>query len=276
MNTVDFECIANLVKAGSGILLGKDKGYLVESRLPPVAHKHGFRTVEDLVAALRGSRRDVLAPDVIDAMTTNESFFFRDSRPFDLFKTKVLPELMQRRQSSRRLNIWCAAASTGQEPYSLAMILQEEAAKLAGWQCQILGTDISAEALARAKCGVYSQFEVQRGLSIQRLVAHFDKKDQAWQVKPEIKAKVQYRYFNLMLNAQALGKFDIVFCRNVLIYFDQPTKGRVLNSIASAMREDGVLFLGGAETVFGVTDTFKAVPGQHGTYAIAAPAVAAA
>ena len=185
MNPADLESIANIVRANSGIVLGKDKGYLIESRLLPIARKHGLRDLGELAAALRGPRRDALTPDVVDAITTNESFFFRDGKPFDSFKNKVLPELLERRAATRQINIWCAAASTGQEPYSLAMILREEAAKLAGWQCQIIGTDISPTALDRAKAGLYTQFEVQRGLSIQRLMTHFEKKGEMWQIKSD-------------------------------------------------------------------------------------------
>ena len=252
----------------SDLVLGKDKGYLIESRLLPIARKHGLRDLGELAAALRGPRRDALTPDVVDAITTNESFFFRDGKPFDSFKNKVLPELLERRAATRQINIWCAAASTGQEPYSLAMILREEAAKLAGWQCQIIGTDISPTALDRAKAGLYTQFEVQRGLSIQRLMTHFEKKGEMWQIKSDLQGRVQYRLLNLLGNIKMPIKFDVVYCRNVLIYFDQATKGRVLASIASVMRDDGTLFLGGAETVFGITEAFRPIIGQQGMYTV--------
>jgi len=274
MNPLNFEFIAAMLKQASGLALGMDKGYLLESRLSPVAKKHGCRNLDELVARLRTGRAKEIVDDVVDAMTTNESFFFRDVKPFDALREKILPTMLQHRAATRTLRIWCAAASTGQEPYSLAMVLQEEASNLAGWACDILATDISNEALTRATAGIYSQFEVQRGLTIQRLMVHFDKKDANWQIKPELRRKIQYRYFNLLDDPKPLGRFDIVYCRNVLIYFDQPTKARVLDSIARVMNDHGVLVLGGAETVFGVSEAFKPWGGQHGLYSLASPRVA--
>ena len=274
MNKSDFDFMAGIIKDSSGLVLGDDKLYLLESRLTPVAHKYKLESLDALVKTLRAAPRGPLLAEVVDAMTTNESFFFRDGKPFDAFRNRFLPEVLKRRESARSLRIWCAAASTGQEPYSLAMILLEEAAKLQGWNCQILGTDLSKEALARAESGLYTHFEVQRGLSIQRLVKFFEKQGDMWQVKPEVRKLVQYRNFNLLQDPRPLGTFDIVFCRNVLIYFDQPTKARVLKSIASVMDKDAVLLLGGAETVFGITDIFRAVPEHYGAYVVnvAAPA----
>jgi chemotaxis protein methyltransferase CheR len=268
MNKVDFEFIAGLIKQGSGLVLGPDKLYLLESRLGPVLHRHGLASLDDLITALRTLPREPLLTDVIDAMTTNESFFFRDGKPFDAFRTKFLPEILERRAATRDLRIWCAAASTGQEPYSLAMILQEEAKKLEGWNCQILATDLSNEALERARSGLYTHFEVQRGLSIQRLIRFFVKQGELWQLKPEVQNMVQYRKFNLLHDPRSLGTFDVVFCRNVLIYFDQPTKTRVLDSLATVMDKDGVIILGGAETVFGISDLFRAIPDHYGVYCL--------
>ncbi len=269
MNKADFEFIAGLIKEGSGLVLSTDKGYLLESRLAPVAQRHGLSNLEKLVAALRLDRQGPLLPDVVEAMTTNESFFFRDGKPFDIFRSKFLPEILERRASVKSLRIWCAAASTGQEPYSMAMLLQEEAAKLQGWNIQILGTDLSNEALQRARSGIYTHFEVQRGLSIQRLIRFFEKQGELWQIKPDIRDMVQYRNFNLLQDPRPLGRFDVVFCRNVLIYFDQPTKARVLKSIATTMDRDGILVLGGAETVFGVSNAFRPIADHYGVYAVA-------
>ncbi len=269
MNKADFEFIAGLIKEGSGLVLSTDKGYLLESRLAPVAQRHGLSNLEKLVAALRLDRQGPLLPDVVEAMTTNESFFFRDGKPFDIFRSKFLPEILERRASVKSLRIWCAAASTGQEPYSLAMLLQEEAAKLQGWNVQILGTDLSNEALQRGSSGIYTHFEVQRGLSIQRLIRFFEKQGELWQIKPDIRDMVQYRNFNLLQDPRPLGRFDVVFCRNVLIYFDQPTKARVLKSIATTMDRDGILVLGGAETVFGVSNAFRPIADHYGVYAVA-------
>lgn len=266
MNAADIQFLSSVLKQSSGIIVGADKAYLIEARLAPIARKHSCSDVANLIAKLRQTAAPAILRDVVDAMTTNESFFFRDTKPFDLFRTVVLPDLMQKRASAKTLKIWCAAASTGQEPYSLAILLAEEAAKMAGWNCSILGTDLSDTALARAKEGLYTQFEAQRGLSIQRLIKNFDQEGTQWRAKPSLKAKVQYKPFNLLDNPRSLGTFDVVFCRNVLIYFDQATKGQVLASIASVMPRDGYLFLGGAETVIGISDAFEPVPGHHGLY----------
>jgi chemotaxis protein methyltransferase CheR len=269
MNSTDFAFISGLIKEGSGLVLTADKGYLLESRLGPVAHKYGHANLDALVAALRVTPRGQMLTDVVEAMTTNESFFFRDGKPFDMFRTKFLPEILARNAATRTLRIWCAASSTGQEPYSLAMLLQEEAKKLEGWNCQILATDISNEALERARSGIYTHFEVQRGLAIQRLIKFFEKQGELWQIKPEIRSMVQYRQFNLLQDPRAFGRFDVVFCRNVLIYFDQPTKTQVLNSISTVLDKDGILLLGGAETVFGISEVFKPVADHFGVYSLA-------
>jgi len=266
MNPWDFEFIATLLKQRSGLVVSKDKVYLLESRLVPVARKHGHGTLDALIAKLRSGAAEPLVREVVEAMTTNESFFFRDGKPFDTFRDKVLPDLITKRTGNKTLRIWCAAASTGQEPYSLAMILKEKAAALAGWKIQIVGTDISRKALDRARAGIYSQFEVQRGLPVQMLVKYFEKQGDVWQVKPDIRSMVDYRSFNLLHDLRSLGQFDVVFCRNVLIYFDLPTKERVLEGISKVMMVDGSLFLGGAETVFGVSNLFKPTDGLHGLY----------
>jgi len=179
-----------------------------------------------------------------------------------------LPKILSNRTSNKALRIWCAAAASGQEPYTLAMILKEEAAKLTGWRTEIVGTDISKDILAKASAGIYSQFEVQRGLPIQLLLKYFKKQDEMWQVDPALQALIEFKFFNLLDDLQPLGNFDIVFCRNVLIYFDQETKGKVLEKISRLMPEDGVLFLGGAETVLGITDKFKPVAGFRGVYCL--------
>jgi chemotaxis protein methyltransferase CheR len=211
---------------------------------------------------------EAVIKDVVEAMTTNESFFFRDTKPFDQFKQIVLPTLMAARPN-KQIRIWSAAASSGQEPYSLAMILSEMAAQLNGWKIEILGTDLSTEILDRAKEGVYSQFEAQRGLPISLLVKYFTQVGDRWQINQKIRSMVQYREFNLLNDPRTLGKFDVVFCRNVLIYFDQPTKAKILNNIAGLMPNDGFLFLGGAETVLGITDKFQLLAGQRGVYGLA-------
>jgi chemotaxis protein methyltransferase CheR len=267
MKPDDFDYLAKLVKDSSGLVLTKDKAYLLESRLMPVARKRGFKGLDELVGKLRMGDRP-LAEDVTEAMTTNESFFFRDQKPFDQFRQVVLPNLIKTRATKKSFRIWCAAASSGQEPYSLAMILKEEAAKMPGWRTEIVGTDISRDILQKARAGLYSQFEVQRGLPIQMLVKYFKKRDDQWEIDPAIRAMVQYKEWNLLQDLRALGTFDVVFCRNVLIYFDQPTKGKVLEGMSKQMSDDGVLYLGRAETVIGISDKFKPIPGQRGVYAV--------
>jgi len=260
---LDYDYLRKLLKDRSGLVLSVDKQYLVESRLTPLARKAGIASLGELVAKLR-SNNERLAVDVVEAMTTNESFFYRDKIPFDHFRDTIMPGLLAARARERRLRIWCAAASTGQEPYSLAMCLKEMKDKLAGWRVEILGTDLSAEVLEKAKAGVYSQFEVQRGLPIQMLVKHFSQVGDTWQISPEIRAMVQYRPLNLLSDFAHLGSFDVVFCRNVLIYFDQETKIGVLNRIARLLDPDGFLVLGAAETVVGLTDAFKPLVDKRG------------
>ncbi|RDD63626.1 CheR family methyltransferase [Ferruginivarius sediminum] len=281
MNPQDFEKLAALLHGRSGLVLGSDKAYLAESRLGPVARQWQYVDVHALIRALarrEGSGADArLLDDVVEAMTTNESFFFRDNKPFDQFREFVLPALMSARSTSRSIRIWSAACSSGQEPYSLAMILKEMGARLEGWNIEILGTDISRAILKRARDGIYSQLEVQRGLPIQLLAKYFDQRGDQWQVKEEIRHMVQFREHNLLGEPPAAGRFDVVFCRNVLIYFDQATKAQVLAKVAKAMAGDGYLTLGGAETVLGVSDHFRTIPEQRGLYGRAdAPTTVAA
>lgn len=268
MTVTDFEFICQILRERSGLVLSNDKAYLLESRLLPVARKWKLATFDDLVRVVRTKMDEAVIKDVVEAMTTNESFFFRDTKPFDQFKALVLPAMLKNRASAKSIRIWSAACSSGQEAYSLAMILSEMSAQLAGWRIEIVGTDLSTEILGRAKEGMYSQFEVQRGLPITMLVKYFSQVGDRWQINAKIRSMVNYREFNLLHDPMTLGRFDVVFCRNVLIYFDQQTKGRVLNSVAKLMPEDGFLFLGGAETVLGITDKFQMVTGQRGVYCV--------
>lgn len=269
MTVTDFDFICQILRERSGLVLTNDKAYLLESRLLPVARKWKLATFDDLVRLIRTKMDEAVIRDVVEAMTTNESFFFRDVKPFDQFKQVVLPALMKARVTTRSIRIWSAACSSGQEAYSLAMILSEMAPQIAGWRIEIIGTDLSLEILQKAKDGLYSQFEVQRGLPITLLVKYFTQTGDRWEISQKIRNMVQYRPFNLLSDPTPLGRFDVVFCRNVLIYFDQPTKARVLNNIARLMPEDGYLFLGGAETVLGLSDRFQLVPGQRGIYGVA-------
>jgi len=270
MKPENFAWLCRYLQENTGLVLGSDKMYLVESRLMPVARKHLVDGLDALIETLRSRRPRELERDVIDAMMTNESFFFRDGKPFEQFRQFVLPRMLQSRATERTIRIWSAACSTGQEPYSIAMILKEEEAKLAGWKVDIIATDISHEALARARSGIYSQFEVQRGLPIQLLIKYFTQDGDRWQIVPELRAMVQFREFNLLDDFGPLGRFDVVFCRNVLIYFDQATKASILERISRIMAPDGLLYLGGAETVLGVTDRFVPLPAHRGIYGLAA------
>ncbi len=271
MRADDFNLFQSLLKQRSGLVLTMDKAYLLESRLMPVARRWHFKGLEELAVSVRQKRDERLLKDITEAMTTNESSFFRDGKPFEQFRQVSLPHMMANRTSSRRIRIWSAACATGQEPYSLAMLLQEEKAKLAGWSIEIVATDLSNEVLDRARAGSYTQFEVQRGLPITLLVKYFKQAGERWELLPEIRRLVTFREYNLLKDLGPLGKFDIVFCRNVLIYFDSPTKAQVLDGIAKLLPPDGMLFLGGAETVLGITDRFKPMDGQRGVYQLASP-----
>lgn len=266
MKVEDFELLSKMLKERSGLVLTQDKAYLLETRLMPVARRHGLKGIEDLADVVRRKGDEKIIDDITEAMTTNESLFFRDTKPFDQFRNNVLPALMEARKTTRRIRIWSAACSSGQEPYSLCMMLKEDAAKLAGWRIEILATDISREMLEKARSGLYTQFEVQRGLPITMLVKYFKQVGEKWQLDPAIRSMVQFKEFNLLNSPSVLGQFDVVFCRNVLIYFDQPTKGMVLGNVSKQMPNDGILYLGGAETVLGVTEKFVPVPGMRGMY----------
>jgi chemotaxis protein methyltransferase CheR len=263
---VDYEFLRKLLKERSGLVLAPDKQYLVESRLLPVARKAGSTTLAELVQNLRGPQAEPLIAEVVEAMMTNETFFFRDRLPFEHFRDGIMPALLAARAAQRRIRIWCAAASTGQEPYSLAMSLKEMGRSLAGWRIEIIATDLASDVLEKAKSGIYSQFEVQRGLPIQLLIKYFKQIGDTWQVAPEIRAMVQFRPLNLLGDFTHLGRFDVIFCRNVLIYFDQPTKIGVLERLARVTERDGFLVLGAAETVIGLTDHFRPLTDRRGLY----------
>jgi len=265
VNQPDYEYLRKLLKDNSGLDLSADKQYLIESRLLPLARKAGLADISELVQKLKGGS-SVMVGQVVEAMTTNETFFFRDKVPFDHFRESIMPEIIKARANRKSIRIWCAAGSTGQEPYSLAMCVKEMSAALTGWRVEIVATDISQEVLEKSKAGIYSQFEVQRGLPIQMLVKYFKQNGDLWQINPEIRAMVQHRQLNLLHDFSQLGVFDIIFCRNVLIYFDQDTKINIFGRLAKIMEPDGFLVLGAAETVVGLTDVFKPFPERRGLY----------
>jgi chemotaxis protein methyltransferase CheR len=261
----DYEYLRKLLKDRSGLDLSADKQYLIESRLLPLSRKSGLPGISELVQKIKAGSADITT-QVVEAMTTNETFFFRDKLPFDHFRDSIMPEILQTRASRRSIRIWCAAGSTGQEPYSLAMCLKEMSAATAGWRIEILATDLSHEVLEKSKAGIYSQFEVQRGLPIQLLVKYFTQTGELWQVNADLRAMVQHRQLNLLHDFSHLGVFDVIFCRNVLIYFDQDTKVDIFNRLGQATEPDGFLALGAAETVVGLTDVFQPYSERRGLY----------
>ena len=265
MNPPDYEYLRKILKDQSGLDLSADKQYLIESRLLPLARKAGLPGISELVQKMRNGST-AFTGQVVEAMTTNETFFFRDKVPFDHFRESIMPEILRARASRKSVRIWCAAGSTGQEPYSLAMCLKEMGAALNGWRLEILATDLSQEVIEKSKAGIYSQFEVQRGLPIQMLVKYFKQTGELWQINADIRAMVQHRQLNLLHDFSQLGVFDVIFCRNVLIYFDQETKVNIFNRLARVIEPDGFLVLGAAETVVGLTDVFKPFPERRGLY----------
>jgi len=266
MTPFDLEFLRKLLKARSGLALSADKAYLLESRLLSVARKAGARDLSGLVVKLRAPDSDALAAEVVEAMTTNETFFFRDKLPFQHLRDVIVPSLLAARGPRRRLRIWSAACSSGQEPYSLAMALKEMGDVLSGWRIEIVGTDIASEVLDRARLGVFSQFEVQRGLPIQYLIKYFTQSGEMWEVSPVIRNMVRFEPFNLLNDAARLGMFDVIFCRNVLIYFDPDTKAQVLDRLAHVSQADGYLVLGAAETVIGLSEMWNPLLEPRGLY----------
>jgi chemotaxis protein methyltransferase CheR len=275
MTPDSFAFLAGLVKQRSGIVLTADKGYMLETRLGPMLRREGMAGLDALALRLRAPRAEALAAEVVEALTTNESSFFRDGKPFEHLR-KLLPKLAAARPAGQVIRIWSAACSSGQEAYSIAMTVSELGAAMAGRRVEILGTDLSREMLDRAQEAVFTQFEVQRGLPVQMLVKHFTQDGTRWRIKPELRAMARFQPFNLLEDPRSLGRFDIIFCRNVLIYFDAPTKSRVLGAIAGLLPPDGVVYLGGAETVLGLTDRLVPTPGERGVYEAPRPAARSA
>ena len=260
MTEDELAFLAQVVRRRSGIVLPRNKVRFVAGQLAPVMRRFGFRTVEGLIADLRHGR-DALARAVTEAMTTNESSFFRDKHAFEHFRDLILPRLIEDRAASKRLRIWCAACAAGQEPYSIAMLLDDAKLVAKGWNIDLIATDFSAEMIARAEEGLYTHFEVQRGLAIRRLVAHFTQEGGNWRIHESLRRMVTFRQFNLLDSYGWLDDLDAVFCRNVLIYFDQKTKAQVIDKIAEMLMPDGALMLGGSEAVTGLSTAF--VPVEH-------------
>jgi chemotaxis protein methyltransferase CheR len=266
MTGPDFENFCRLMQVRSGLTIGPEKAYLVQSRLEAVARTHALPGVPALLALLRTGPTESLIRSCVDAMATHESLFFRDSTPFQQMADVVLPALAPARAAGQPLRIWCAACSSGQEPYSIAMLVQEQSHILGGRRVEIIATDMSEGILEKARAGLYSDFEVRRGLSPERQRRWMTPRGGDWEVAAPLKAMVTFRRHNLMDGAPGMGTFDIVFCRNVLIYFDPVRKAQVLEAVAQVMAPDGALFLGSAETIIGLTESLVLTPGSRGIY----------
>jgi len=252
----DFEFVRTLARDEAGIILEPGKEYLVESRLQPLARTEGIASLDELLSTIKVASRRDLRCKVIDALTTNETTFFRDIEPFEMLRTNVIPELMDLRKSERKLSIWYAASSTGQEPYSLSMMLREHFPQLLTWNIEQLATDLSPTVLARARQGKFSQLEINRGLPANYLVKYFERSGTEWQLKDSIRSMIKFDELNLIRPWPTMPTVDIVMMRNVLIYFDVETKKQILSRVRRILRPDGYLFLGGAETTMNLDDQF--------------------
>lgn len=265
MKPDDIDLVRQLVLARSGVMVDPTRAYPIESRLSPVARREGFDSVEDMIQAVRLHRNDRLTWAVTEALAAGETSFFRDRAPFDSFREEMLPALAASRRE-RPIRVWSAACATGQEPYSLAMVLEDERSKLGGARIDLFGSDLSERALEKAQSGLYNQFEVQRGLPIRLLVRHFEKQDELWVMNPRIRQMVRWRRINLLADLRPLGQFDVIFCRNVVSTLDPAARRRVLEQLAAALPDDGWLVLGLDETVGSVTEALSAAPGRRGLY----------
>jgi len=257
MTDQDFDFIRELLRERSAIVLEDGKQYLVESRLAPMLRELKLDSISGLVGLLRAPFSNGLEQQVVEAMVTTETTFFRDLHPFETLRKAVIPDLIGKRQNQRRLNIWCAACSTGQEPYSLALLIQEHFPHLAGWKINILATDLSRDVLARAREGRYSQIEVNRGLPAALLVKHFRQHGLSWQLHDETRRMVDFQELNLVRAWPPLPRMDLVFLRNVMIYFEVETKKAILGRMANVLQTDGYLLLGGAETTFNLNESYR-------------------
>jgi chemotaxis protein methyltransferase CheR len=263
ISVADFDYVSAFARRNAAIVIDRGKEYFIETRLAPIVESQGCKTLGELIAKMRTSPAlSALHGKVIDALTTNETFFFRDFQPFEALRRAVLPQLIEQRAAQRRLNIWSAACSTGQEPYTLAMLLRENFPQLAGWNVSILATDLSPTVLAQARAGSYNQFEVNRGLPAPLLIKYFSKQGDRWAVKDELRRGIEFRQMNLVEPWPVFPPFDIVMIRNVMIYFDVPTKQAILKKIRACIQPRGSLFLGTAETTMNLDPAW--VPVNHG------------
>lgn len=259
LNAKEFSFLADLIRTHSGIYLTADKEYLLENRLLPLAKELGLNTLNELISHLQKKQDALFLVRLIEAMTTNESFFFRDIKPFKGLCDVIVPHILSKNPGKKNLRIWSAACSTGQEAYSILMSIMEVPA-LAGIQCEIIATDLDRNVLDKASKGLYSQFEVQRGVPINLLLKYFTQQGEQWQIKDILTKQVKFQQFNLLQNPAALGKFDIIFCRNVLIYFNDETKEKVLTNLRGQMHPHAALILGSTENLLGMGQNLKMAP----------------
>jgi chemotaxis protein methyltransferase CheR len=266
VNSPNMDFVRDLVYRRAAIVIEQGKEYLVESRLTPLARAEGFASINDMVARMRAQPANGLHSKVVEAMTTNETSFFRDQHPFDAMRTSILPDLRKARAAARALRIWSAACSTGQEAYTLAMVIREHFGDLAAWDVNILGTDLSTAMVARAKEGLFSQLEINRGLPAPLMLKYFDRQGLHWQIKGSLRQMTTWKPMNLIDPWPSMPKFDVIFLRNVLIYFDVPTKRAILSNIRRVLAPDGFLFLGGAETTLKIDESFERVQHEKAAY----------
>lgn len=266
MKDTEINFLNKFICDATGVALTKEKVYLLEARLLPILEKHKIPSMSDLVKILQTTADKTLKKEVVDSLMTHETLFFRDTTPFDQFSEVTLPYLLKARESTKKIRIWSSGCSSGQEPYSLAIQLADREPLLQGWDIEILATDVSSAIIEKAKEGVYTQFEVQRGLPVQALVKYFEKDEQKWKVKDTLKSKIRFQTFNLLDDPFLLGKFDVIFCRNVLIYFELETKQNILKNFSKVLQPDGFLNLGGSESTMGISDEFTTYPNTKGMY----------
>jgi chemotaxis protein methyltransferase CheR len=265
MSPGDLDYLTQFLRRRAGIVIAPHKTNLIESRLAPIARRFGFRHVESLLQELPYAREG-LARAVTEAMTTNDSSFFRDKSVFDHARDVVFPRLVAARAREKHLRIWSAACAAGQEPYSLAIVLEEMKLADKGWSIDLIATDLSSDLIARAEEGIYTEYEIERGLSARRLASHFTREGKSWRVSDRLKRTISFRTFNLLDSYGWLYELDAVFCRNVLIYFDQKTKTHVVDKIAEVLAPDGALVLGHSESLDNLDTAFVRADGSSAYY----------
>lgn len=274
LSQAQFDFICQVVRQHSGIVLGDDELFLMETQIMPVARHFGFNNVSDMISEMQGKRRLDIENEITEILIPSDTCFFRDVHPFNALKTDVIPELIRLRSTERSLAIWCGACSTGQEPWSIAMILHDQFPQLLDWNLEIIATDYSEDLLERAREGVYNQLEINRGLPVQMLTKFFTHDRIAWRLKDRLRQTVQYRQLNLLHPWHELQKMDLVFMRNVLSYFDLPTKQAILTQVRNQLKPDGYLFLGADESTTDIDTSFQSqTVGQASYYQLNRPPI---